>query len=198
MTESCTEACEHKKKPNGEFVYSIQLNKSSEVKKNVSAPLTSSDQQKPADKPDPNSGKPVLGIARAFTDTTDSVAQTAETVNREIQESKKRTTQYSISPNLESDLLDVLKDTFDKKNEVYVGSTSNFLTKLLGLRSISVTMPSAKAYSAMVTEGRAKTDGRFRTNTNYHGLGLNGLMRAPEASENPVAVFAARWSAKAE
>ena len=139
-----------------------------------SAPLTSSDQQKPVDKPDPDSGKPVLGIARAFTDTTDSVAQTAETVNREIQESKKRTTQYSISPNLESDLLDVLKDTFDKKNEVYVGSTSNFLTKLLGLRSISVTMPSAKAYSAMVTEGRAKTDGRFRTNTNYHGLGLNG------------------------
>ena len=140
----------------------------------------------------------MLGIARAFTDTTDSVAQTAETVNRESQESKKRTTQYSISPNLESDLLDVLKDTFDKKNEVYVGSTSNFLTKLLGLRSISVTMPSAKAYSAMVTEGRAKTDGRFRTNTNYHGLGLNGLMRALEASENPVAVFAARWSAKAE
>lgn len=182
-----------RKKPNGEFVYSIQLNESKEGRKKVPAPPLDSDQQKTADKSGPTNEKTQSGTDWAFTDTTDSVAQTAESVNREIQESKKWTTQYSISPNLENELLEVLKDTFEKRrNEVYIGTTSNFLTKLLGVDSIPVTMPPRKAYAAMVSEARARADIRFHRDLNYHELGINGLMRALEASENPVAVFAAR------
>lgn len=59
-----------RKKPNGEFVYSIQLNES---KKKASAPLLGSEQQKTADGP----------YDRALTDTNDSIAQNQNTVNGE-------------------------------------------------------------------------------------------------------------------
>ena len=100
--------------------------------------------------------------------------------------------QYSISETLEEDLQKVLDGTFQEKaNEVYIGETSNFMTDVIGADSLRVTMPSTKAYSAMVTEAQAKADGRYHTRTNYHGLGIDGLVRALNASENPVAAFAA-------
>ena len=140
---------------------------------------------------------PFQGDNREISPSVNSISQVAQNVNAEIQESKKWTTQYSISPNLENELLEVLKDTFEKRrNEVYIGTTSNFLTKLLGVDSIPVTMPPRKAYAAMVSEARARADIRFHRDLNYHELGLNGLMRALEASENPVAVFAARPDGK--
>lgn len=148
---------------------------------------------------EPSQGVTVSGSLAKTTSTAsgDSISQMAQNVNAEIQESKKWTTQYSISPNLENELLEVLKDTFEKRrNEVYIGTTSNFLTKLLGVDSIPVTMPPRKAYAAMVSEERARADIRFHRDLNYHELGLNGLMRALEASENPVAVFAARPDGK--
>ena len=105
--------------------------------------------------------------------------------------------QYSISETLEEDLQKVLDGTFQEKaNEVYIGETSNFMTDVIGADSLRVTMPSTKAYSAMVTEAQAKADGRYHTRTNYHGLGIDGLVKALNASENPVAAFAATRNEK--
>lgn len=101
------------------------------------------------------------------------------------------TARFSISENLEEDLEAVLDGTFPAaRGEVYIGETSNFLTDEIGADALTVTMPAGKAYSAMVSEARAKADGRYRAGANYHGLGLNGLMQTLEASENPVAAFA--------
>ena len=98
---------------------------------------------------------------------------------------------YSISENLEDDLHSVLSGTYPSfENEVYIGETSNFLTDIIGADRLTVTMPANKAYSAMVTEAEAKRDGRYRANTNYHGLGAEGLRNALEASETPIAAFA--------
>lgn len=98
---------------------------------------------------------------------------------------------YSISETLEDDLQKVLDGTFPAKaNEVYIGETSNFMTDVIGADSLHVTMPPTKAYSAMVTEAQAKADGRYNEKTNYHGLGIDGLVKALNASENPVAAFA--------
>ena len=96
------------------------------------------------------------------------------------------------SNKLERELDRVLANTFPKDtDEVYIGETSNFLVNTIGARSLPVLMPSAKAYSAMVTAEQAKADGRYSEDTNYHGLGKAGLLTALEASENPVAAFAA-------
>lgn len=104
---------------------------------------------------------------------------------------------YSVADTLGSDLDKVLSGTYrSRNNEIYIGETSNFLTDTIGADALTVTMPPNKAYSAMVTAEQAKADGRYDPNTNYHGLGRDGLLRALEASENPVAAFAAVPSEK--
>lgn len=104
---------------------------------------------------------------------------------------------YSVADTLDSDLDKVLSGTYrSRNNEIYIGETSNFLTDTIGADALTVTMPPNKAYSAMVTAEQAKADGRYDPNTNYHGLGRDGLLRALEASENPVAAFAAVPSEK--
>ena len=98
---------------------------------------------------------------------------------------------YSISETLETDLRKVMNGTFRTRgNEVYIGETSNFLTDVIGADALTVTMPTSKAYSAMATEEQAKADGRYNKDMHYHGLGIDGLTKVLEASENPVAAFA--------
>nr|DAI33305.1 MAG TPA: MAEBL protein [Caudoviricetes sp.] len=104
---------------------------------------------------------------------------------------------YSVADTLDSDLDKVLSGTYrSRNNELYIGETSNFLTDTIGADALTVTMPPNKAYSAMVTEEQAKSDGRYDPNTNYHGLGRDGLLRVLEASENPIVAFAAIPSEK--
>ena len=98
---------------------------------------------------------------------------------------------YSISSHLMDELMSVLDGTFNsRKNEVYIGESSNFLTDTIKADALSETMPPNKAYSAMVTKEQAIHDGRYREGVNYHGLGPEGLLRALVASEDPIAAFA--------
>lgn len=124
--------------------------------------------------------------------STDSLAQNQNIVNGENTGIGKWSVQHSISPRLEDDFVSVVKGTFDKNSEVTIGTTSDFLTNTLGVQALPVTMPADKAYSAIVTEARAKADGRYRAGTNYHGLGVHGLALALEASEDPIAAFASK------
>lgn len=106
------------------------------------------------------------------------------------------TAKYSISPSLDSDLQDVLKNTFPKsKGEVLIGNTSDFMVNVMEAEPHLVTMPATKAYRAMVTEDEAKAAGRYKESRsefdNYHGLGRGGLISALEAAEKPVIAFAA-------
>lgn len=97
----------------------------------------------------------------------------------------------SISATLGNELDQVLNGTFrSRNNEVYIGDTSKFLTDVIGIDALDVTMPPNKAYSAMVTEEQARRDGRYQERTNYHGLGKDGLIDALNASETPIAAFA--------
>lgn len=128
--------------------------------------------------------------------STDSIAQNQNIVNGENTGIEKWSVQHSISPRLEDDFVSVVKGTFDKNSEVTIGTTSDFLTNTLGVQALPVTMPANKAYSAIVTEARARADGRYRAGTNYHGLGVHGLALALEASEDPIAAFASKPNEK--
>ena len=139
---------------------------------------------------------PFQGNNREVLPSTDSIAQNQNTVNRENAGIEKWSVQHSISPRLEDDFISVVKGTFDKNSEVTIGTTSDFLTNTLGVQALPVTMPANKAYSAIVTEARAKADGRYRAGTNYHGLGVHGLALALEASEDPIAAFASKPNEK--
>lgn len=100
--------------------------------------------------------------------------------------------QYSIDEDLPINLQLVLNGDFDsKRNELHIGTTSNFLTEQIGAEALDLYMPAEKAYRAMATESKAIRDGKpVGKNINYHGLGKNGLIEILNASENPIAAFA--------
>ena len=109
-----------------------------------------------------------------------------------IRNSDEVVNSYSVDENLELNLKLVLEGTFySDRDEVHIGTTSNFLTREIGAEALELYMPAKKAYQAMVTENTAIFDGKpTGKGINYHGLGIKGLMDILNASENPVAAFA--------
>lgn len=98
----------------------------------------------------------------------------------------------SIADGLLDELQRVAENRYRGADEIYIGETSDFLTREIGVDAAKVTMPASKAYAAMVTEEQAKMDDRYDKNTNYHGLGADGLLEILEKSENPVAAFVSK------
>lgn len=112
--------------------------------------------------------------------------QTAQNVQEE------QSGKLSIADGLLDELQRVEENRYRGADEIYIGETSDFLTREIGVDAAKVTMPASKAYAAMVTEERAKMDDRYNKNTNYHGLGADGLLEILEKSENPVAAFVSK------
>lgn len=98
----------------------------------------------------------------------------------------------SIADGLLDKLRRVAENRYRGADEIYIGETSDFLTREIGVDAAKVTMPASKAYAAMVTAEQAKMDNRYAKNTNYHGLGPDGLLEILEKSENPVAAFVSK------
>lgn len=99
---------------------------------------------------------------------------------------------YSIDEDLTENLYMVYNGDFDSaRNEVHVGTASNFITETMGARQLDKYMSAEKAYRAIVTKEKAIFDGRYKGDgAHYHGLGVPKLVRVLEASETPVAAFA--------
>ena len=100
--------------------------------------------------------------------------------------------QYSIDDDLPINLQLVLNGDFESRNnEVHIGTTSNFLTNVIGAEALELYMPAEKAYRAMATEEKAIFDGKQTgEGINYHGLDVDGLVNILKASEEPIAAFA--------
>lgn len=128
--------------------------------------------------------------AEALTKTPEATTGTAP--NNSIRSTDEIVKQkYSVDDNLEYELYEVYNGTFDAaKNEVHIGTTSNFMTDVIGAEGLELFMPAEKAYRAMKTERQAIFEGKpYGGNINYHGLGVDGLMNILNASENPIAAF---------
>ncbi|MBQ7255679.1 MAG: hypothetical protein IJS31_05490, partial [Oscillospiraceae bacterium] len=148
----------------GKYQSENEARQLSELQKNVYSDLSAKTQE----------------MMRLFESALENVQTSGETMQTADKSSGEGlAVKYSISDKLDAELQSVLDDTFPgKQNEVYIGETSNFLVNTIGARSLPVLMPSAKAYSAMVTAEQAKADGRYSEDTNYHGLGKAGLLTA--------------------
>lgn len=130
--------------------------------------------------------------AEALTKTPEATTGTAP--NNSIRSTDEIVKQkYSVDDNLEYELYEVYNGTFDAaKNEVHIGTTSNFMTNEIGAEALELYMPAEKAYRAMKTEHQAIFEGKpYGGNINYHGLGVDGLLDILNASENPIAAYAA-------
>lgn len=105
---------------------------------------------------------------------------------------EERSGKLSIADGLLDELRRVAENRYRGADEIYIGETSDFLTREIGVDAAKVTMPASKAYAAMVTEEQAKVDNRYDKNINYHGLGAEGMLEILEKSENPVAAFVSK------
>ncbi len=131
-----------------------------------------------------------MANADALTTTPEATVGTAP--DDKVSQTNKKVNRYSVDEDLPINLQLVLNGDFDsKRNELHIGTTSNFLTEQIGAEALDLYMPAEKAYRAMATEGKAIRDGKpVGQNINYHGIGKDGLIEILNASENPIAAFA--------
>lgn len=118
-----------------------------------------------------------------------ALALERETSGRQY--NRSRNAQFSISEALPDDLERVLNNTFSSASgEVYLGESSNFLTDVIGAEKLTKTMPASKAYANMVSEEKAREEGRYRKDLHYHAMGKDRLINVLTKSEEPILAFA--------
>lgn len=103
---------------------------------------------------------------------------------------------YSLKKSFSQQIDDVLNNKFDKNNHVYVGMTSKKLVDILGVDKLPMLMTPSHIYSMAVSEGKAKSDGRYNKNINYHDLGADTIKKLPEAIDNPVFIIKSNTNTK--
>ena len=80
-------------------------------------------------------------------------------------------------------------NTYNSDNVVIMGRTPKVLQDI-GLNSLPVAMTKNHIYSVAVSEARAKSEGRYKKNTNYHNLGFNTVKKIYEKISNPLMIIA--------
>lgn len=79
--------------------------------------------------------------------------------------------------------------TYNSNDVVIMGKTPKILQDI-GLNSLPVAMTKNHIYSVAVSEARAKSEGRYKKNTNYHNLGFNTVKKIYEKISNPLMIIA--------
>lgn len=85
----------------------------------------------------------------------------------------------------------ILNGTINSKGALLVGYTPEVYRKL-GMPDLPFVVGSGHVYSIAKTQDEAKAEGRFRKNTNYHGLGERAVADILKAVKNPVMVISAK------
>lgn len=80
-------------------------------------------------------------------------------------------------------------NTYNSNDVVIMGKTPKILQDI-GLNSLPVAMTKNHIYSVAVSEARAKSEGRYKKNTNYHNLGFNTVKKIYEKISNPLMIIA--------
>lgn len=84
---------------------------------------------------------------------------------------------------------EVLANTFDNQNKVYMGTTPTRLSNILGLPKIPMLTTPTHVFSMAMTEAQAMNDPRYDPNENYHGLGDTMVKNLPEIINKPVLII---------
>ena len=80
-------------------------------------------------------------------------------------------------------------NTYNSDDVVIMGRTPKVLQDI-GFNSLPVAMTKNHIYSVAVSEARAKNEGRYKKNTNYHDLGFNMVKQIYNKISDPLMVIA--------
>ena len=100
-------------------------------------------------------------------------------------------TQDEITAEYQNAVHGILNGTINSKDALLVGYTPDIYRKL-GMPDLPFVVGSGHVYSIAKTQDEAKVEGRFRKNTNYHGLGERAVADILQAVKNPVMVISAK------
>lgn len=100
-------------------------------------------------------------------------------------------TQNEITAAYQNAVHGILNGTVNAKGALLVGYTPEIYRKL-GMPDLPFVVGSGHVYSIAKTQDEAKAEGRFRKNTNYHGLGERAVADILQAVKNPVMVISAK------
>lgn len=104
---------------------------------------------------------------------------------------RRERTQDEITAEYQNAVHGILNGTINSKDALLVGYTPEIYRKL-GMPDLPFVVGSGHVYSIAKTQDEAKAEGRFRKNTNYHGLGERAVADILQAVKNPVMVISAK------
>lgn len=105
--------------------------------------------------------------------------------NNDVRNQSRNIVQFEFEKNVDA----IEKNTYNSDNVVIMGVTPDILQKI-GLTPLPLAMTQNHIYSIAVSEARAKKEGRYRKNTNYHDLGFDTVKDIYDKISNPIMVIA--------
>lgn len=135
-------------------------------------------------------------LAHRFSEAADTAKENI-TEQTEVQNGEKidvekysmGSTDNIVQAEFEKKVDEIEKNTYNSNNVVIMGVTPNILQKI-GLVPLPLAMTKKHIYSVAVSDTRAKSEGRYHKNTNYHDLGFDTVKDIYNKISNPLMIIA--------
>lgn len=135
-------------------------------------------------------------LAYRFSEAADTARENI-TEQSEVQNGEKidvekysiGSTDNIVQEKFEKKVDEIEKNTYNSDNVVIMGITPNILQKI-GLAPLPLAMTKNHIYSVAVSDTRAKSEGRYHKNTNYHNLGFDTVKDIYNKISDPLMVIA--------
>ena len=135
-------------------------------------------------------------LAQRFSEAADTAKENI-TEQTEVQNGEKidvekysmGSTDNIVQAEFEKKVDEIEKNTYNSDNVVIMGITPKILQKI-GLAPLPLAMTKNHIYSVAVSDTRAKSEGRYHKNTNYHNLGFDAVKDIYNKISDPLMVIA--------
>lgn len=135
-------------------------------------------------------------LAQRFSEAADTarenITEQTEVQNGErldVEKYSMGSTDNIVQAEFEKKVDEIEKNTYNSDNVVIMGITPNILQKI-GLAPLPLAMTKNHIYSVAVSDTRAKSEGRYHKNTNYHNLGFDAVKDIYNKISDPLMVIA--------
>lgn len=135
-------------------------------------------------------------LAQRFSEAADTarenITEQSDVQNGEkidVEKYSMGSTDNIVQAEFEKKVDEIEKNTYNSNNVVIMGVTPNILQKI-GLVPLPLAMTKKHIYSVAVSDTRAKSEGRYHKNTNYHDLGFDTVKDIYNKISNPLMIIA--------
>ncbi len=131
-------------------------------------------------------------FSKAADTARENITEQTEVQNGEkidVEKYSMGSTDNIVQAEFEKKVDEIEKNTYNSDNVVIMGITPKILQKI-GLAPLPLAMTKNHIYSVAVSDTRAKSEGRYHKNTNYHNLGFDAVKDIYNKISDPLMVIA--------